>query len=96
MDIILNIIKSVIFGIVQGVTEFLPISSTGHLILLQTFMPLNVFTDPAKNKAFLGCIQGRDSVRQYFVCTVVVLEAFMPTRQKRIRAKEKRISTTHG
>ena len=52
MDIILNIIKSVIFGIVQGVTEFLPISSTGHLILLQTFMPLNVFADPVKNKAF--------------------------------------------
>lgn len=49
----LNIIKSIIFGIVQGITEWLPISSTGHLILLEAFMPLNVYgSDAAANTAF--------------------------------------------
>ena len=38
----LEILKSIIFGIVEGSTEWLPISSTGHLILLNEFMPLNV------------------------------------------------------
>lgn len=36
----LQIIKSLIYGIVEGVTEFLPISSTGHLILLEEFLPM--------------------------------------------------------
>ena len=35
---ILEIMKSVIFGIVEGITEWLPISSTGHLILLEQFL----------------------------------------------------------
>lgn len=33
-----NIIKAIIFGIVEGITEWLPISSTGHMILLQEFL----------------------------------------------------------
>jgi undecaprenyl-diphosphatase len=37
----LNILKSIIFGIVEGITEWLPISSTGHLYLFQAFMPLS-------------------------------------------------------
>lgn len=35
---IIEIIKAVIFGIVEGITEWLPISSTGHLILVEQFL----------------------------------------------------------
>ena len=38
---ILEILKAVFFGIVEGVTEWLPVSSTGHLILLDEFIQLN-------------------------------------------------------
>ena len=41
MDFI-EIIKAVFFGIVEGITEWLPISSTGHMILLDEFIKLNV------------------------------------------------------
>ena len=36
---ILEILKAVLFGIIEGVTEWLPISSTGHMILLNEIMP---------------------------------------------------------
>lgn len=38
----LEFLKAIIFGIVEGITEWLPISSTGHMILLNEFLTLNV------------------------------------------------------
>ena len=38
----IELLKAVLFGIIEGVTEWLPISSTGHMILLDEFIHLNV------------------------------------------------------
>ncbi len=39
---ILEILKAIVIGIVEGITEWLPISSTGHMILFDEFLNLNV------------------------------------------------------
>lgn len=48
MDLsIMELIKTIILGIVEGLTEWLPISSTGHMILVDEFIQLDV------SKAFM-------------------------------------------
>ena len=38
----IEILKAIIFGVIEGITEWLPVSSTGHLILLDELLSLNV------------------------------------------------------
>ncbi len=48
----IEILKAVLYGIVEGITEWLPVSSTGHLILLDEFLALNVSPDAAFRAEF--------------------------------------------
>ena len=42
MTTFIEILKAILFGIVEGITEWLPVSSTGHMILLDEFIKLKV------------------------------------------------------
>lgn len=52
---IIEILKTIILGIVEGITEWVPISSTGHMLLVDEFMQLNV--TPEFKEMFLYVIQ---------------------------------------
>ena len=49
-----DLFKAVVLGVVEGLTEFLPVSSTGHLLLLEHFFG---FDDDAFGKTFVVLIQ---------------------------------------
>ena len=72
MDIIL-IFKAIILGIVEGITEWLPVSSTGHMILVDEFINLNV--SPAFKEMF--------SIRSCNGCCGALLEKAISIFNKR-------------
>ncbi len=83
MSFFLEIIKVIILGIVEGITEWLPISSTGHMILVDEFIQLNV--SPEFKEMFLVVIQ-LGAILAVCLLYFHKLNPFSPTKS----AKEKR------
>ena len=75
MEIIIELLKSVLFGIVEGVTEWLPISSTGHLILLEELQ--------RRVGGLLADVRGRDPARRDNRRPCDLLEQDLPVLKKR-------------
>jgi len=53
----MNLLQAIILGIIQGLTEFIPISSTGHLIIAEKLMGLDSAMSPQQITAFVAVIQ---------------------------------------
>jgi undecaprenyl-diphosphatase len=53
----MNLLQAIILGIIQGLTEFIPISSTGHLIIAEKLMGLETTMSPQQITAFIAVIQ---------------------------------------
>ena len=84
MDIsIMELIKTVILGIVDGLTEWLPISSTGHMILVDEFIKLDV--SKAFMDMFLVVIQ-LGAILAVVVLNFEKLNPFSSWKSKRARS----------
>lgn len=82
MEMMIELVKVIVLGIVEGITEWLPISSTGHMILVEKFLQLDV--TPAFWKMFEVVIQ-LGAIMAVVVIYFHKLNPFSPAKQARQR-----------
>ncbi len=78
-----EVLKSIFLGIVEGITEWLPISSTGHMILVNEFLKLNV--SESFMEMFLVVIQ----LGAILAVVVLYFSKLMPFKIRKTEAKSK-------
>lgn len=82
---IIEVIKAILFGIVEGVTEWLPISSTGHLILIQDFIQ---FKD--QNPAFMEMFNVVIQLGAIMAVVVIYFDKLYPFKQGKSKKEVRR------
>ncbi|QOJ30263.1 MAG: undecaprenyl-diphosphatase UppP [Ignavibacteriales bacterium] len=96
----MSLLDAIILGIVQGLSEFLPISSTGHLTLAGKFMGLINESNPAEWTAFIAVIQlgTLGSILIYFWNDVInIVKDFVNENLlKRVAFKEQSLNSRLG
>ena len=80
----IEILKAILFGIVEGITEWLPISSTGHLILLDEFVKLDV------SKEFKSMFDVVIQLGAILAVVVLFFHKLNPFSPQKDRAQKKR------
>lgn len=85
----MDIIKVLLLGIVEGVTEFLPISSTGHLILAHEFIGLE---PQSFQNAFDVCIQ----LGAILAVVVLYFKKLWPFKKEEEKSSRKKTPSCSG
>jgi len=96
----LNLFEAIFLGIIQGLTEFLPISSTGHLTLAGKFMNLISVDHPEQWTAFIAVIQLGTllAVLVYFWQDIIsiIRDFFQDNLIKRVKYSEQKFNSKLG
>ncbi len=78
-------LQVIILGIIEGITEFLPISSTGHLLLVEQWLPETMFEDDGARERFMVFIQSGAVLAVIAVFKERVRELITQWRQTEVR-----------
>ena len=89
-----DIFKALIFGIVEGVCEWLPISSTGHLILLDKLISLNVSDNELLNTQFKNMFDVVIQLGAILAVAVIYFKRLTPTKKENLPLLGKLILAT--
>ncbi len=81
--LILELLKALLLGIVEGITEWLPVSSTGHLLLFNEFFPLN------QDKAFTDMLVEVIQLAAILAVVVYFFNRINPFSPKKTKAEKK-------
>jgi undecaprenyl-diphosphatase len=96
----MNILEAIVLGIIQGLTEFLPISSTGHLTVAGKFMNLISAEHPEQWTAFIAIIQLGTllAVLIYFWKDIIsiIKDFFQDNLIRRVKYSEQKINSKLG
>ncbi len=82
-------IKAILFGIIEGITEWLPISSTGHMILLDEFIKLSVSADPVYNAEYYSMFEAVIQLGAILAVIVIYFSRLNPFSMKKSEAEKK-------
>lgn len=90
---IAELIKAIFLGIIEGITEWLPVSSTGHIILFDEFFPLTVGSDvhPSFTSEFVSMLEV--VIQLGAICAVVVIFWSKLWPFSRSKSKDERADT---
>ena len=88
---LIQIITAVIYGLVEGITEWLPVSSTGHLILLDEFLSFSLAPDKAFTAEFCEMFEVVIQLGAILAVVVTYFSRLWPLDPKREKAENIRI-----